>query len=92
MSIMEDISEYVKGEMAGMIPEQLATLKALLYSGYKGERDYVLKELLESMDGNEIAPSRLTESFKSAFEDGEATYHRIKPEFYRAVRKELSGK
>ncbi len=92
MSIIEDIQEYVKKEMAGMNQEQLATLKALLYSGYKGERDYVLKELLESMGSDGITPSSLTESFNSTFEDEEATYHRIKPEFYRAVRRELARK
>ncbi len=92
MSIIEDIQEYVKKEMAGMNQEQLSTLKALLYSGYKGERDYVLRALLESLSSDSIAPSSLTESFNSTFEDEEATYYRIKPEFYRAVRREWAGK
>ncbi|MEE8167839.1 MAG: hypothetical protein V3T58_03070 [Candidatus Hydrothermarchaeales archaeon] len=91
MSIIEEIEGYVKREIAKLSQSQLATLKALLFSGYKGERDYVLKELLKNMGREGISPSALTESFTSSFEGDveEARYYRIKPEFYRAVRKEL---
>jgi hypothetical protein len=92
MSILADIQTYVRREISQMDREQLATLRALLFSGYRGERDYVLREILRYMGGEKIAPSDLTESFILAFEGGDVTYHRIKPEFYRAVRRELTGK
>ncbi len=91
MSIMDEIEKYARKEIAKMNKKQLTTLKALLFSGYKGERDYILKELLKHMGSDGITPSSLTESFTSAFEGKEAKYYRIKPEFYRAVRKELAA-
>jgi hypothetical protein len=86
------IEEFVATKIKSLSPSQLATLKALLFAGYKGERDYVLLKLLETMGENKIAHSELTETFVYSFENETAQYSRIKPEFYRAVRKHLFGK
>jgi hypothetical protein len=83
--MLEDIEEFVRAEIKKMTPAQLETLKALIYGGYKGERDYVLEGLLEG----QIEHSSLTETFEYIFEDEKVRYSRIKPEYYRAVRKEL---
>ena len=88
--IESQISAYVGKELKQLSTNELKTIHALLYSGYKGEREEVLLGLLKLMELDEVFPSSLTESFKSSFEDGtEAVYWRIKPEFYRAVRHQL---
>jgi hypothetical protein len=87
--ITEKIEVYVSEEIKAMTPSQIQTLKALIFSGYKGEREHVLLELLKSRGGGRVSPSPLVESFVSAFEDGSATYWRIKPEFFRTVRRQL---
>lgn len=88
----DQIEEYVATKIKSLSPSQLATLRALLYAGYKGERDYVLLELLKTMGSDEITHSELTESFVYSFENETAQYIRIKPEFFRAVRKHLFAK
>jgi hypothetical protein len=87
--ILNEIEIYVKKEITKMSPSQLQTLKALLFSGYKGEREIVLQELLRTMGEKGIHASQLTESFVSVFESSQATYWRIRPEFFRTVRKEI---
>lgn len=88
--IIKEIEGYVEGEAEVMSTSQKTTLKALLYSGYKGEREHVLIELLKTMGEEEISPSPLVESFTSSFKDEPSVvYWRIKPEFYRAVRNKL---
>ncbi|MFQ5800143.1 MAG: hypothetical protein ACE5HH_00285 [Candidatus Hydrothermarchaeales archaeon] len=91
-NVMDEIEEHVGKEMEAMTPSQIKTLKALLFSGYKGERELVLLELLRTMKEEKITSSSLVESFASTFEEDSATYWRIKPEFFRAVRKELFKK
>jgi hypothetical protein len=83
--MLDEIEKFVGAEIKKLDKAQLETLKALLYGGYKGERDYVLEELLEG----KIEHSPLTESFEYTFEDERVRYSRIKPEYYRAVRKML---
>jgi hypothetical protein len=87
--ILDEIESYVKEEIKRMSPSQVQTLKALLFSGYKGEREIVLRELLKTMGEKSIQASPLTESFVSIFEGSQAIYWRITPEFYRTVRKEI---
>ncbi len=90
--MIREINEYVAAELKSSGPSQLTTLKALLFAGYKGERDYVLLELLKTMGVDEIAYSELTETFVYSFEGETAQYVRIRPEFFRAVRKQLFEK
>ncbi len=90
--MMREINEYVATELESLGPSQLTTMKALLFAGYKGERDYVLLELLKTMGADEIAHSELTETFVYSFEGETAQYVRIKPEFFRGVRKQLFEK
>lgn len=87
--VLEYIERFVVKQIEVMSASQKATLKALLYSGYKGEREYVLLELLQSMGEKSVSESPLIESFTSTFTDGEEIYWRIRPEFYRALRKRL---
>ncbi|MBU2559886.1 hypothetical protein KKA03_03235 [archaeon] len=88
--ILQQIDEYVAATIKALSPEQAKTLKALLLAGYRGERDYILLELLKHEGASAIAHSGLTESFIYKFEHETADYSRIKPEFYRSVRKHLS--
>jgi hypothetical protein len=90
--ILEQIDEYVPEKIKSLNESQLATLRALLFAGYRGERDYILLELLKNRGESEITHSELTESYSYSFEKETAQYSRIKPEFFRAVRKHLSGK
>ncbi|MFQ6136574.1 MAG: hypothetical protein ACE5PM_05295 [Candidatus Hydrothermarchaeales archaeon] len=85
--IIVEIDEYVKSKIKELNPSQIATLKALILAGYKGERDYVLKDLLKEIGEEDIAQSGLTETFEYSFENEKARYIRIKPEFFRAVRR-----
>ncbi|RMF89892.1 MAG: hypothetical protein D6733_05300 [Methanobacteriota archaeon] len=86
-----EINGYVREEIEALSTSQRKTLRALLYAGYKGEREEVLMGLLRLMGEDRISPSSLTESFVSSFEEEpEVVYWRIKPEFYRAVRKRLT--
>jgi len=87
--MLDRIGAWVEEKMEGMSEAQLTTLKALLFAGYKGERDYVLTELLKALGGREIAHSELTEEFTYVADGKEVRYLRIIPEFYRAVRKRL---
>lgn len=89
--IMEQIDEYVAAAIESLSASQAATLRALLFAGYRGERDPILLELLKTMGENEISHSDLTESYTYAFENETAQYSRIKPEFFRAVRKRLES-
>jgi hypothetical protein len=89
-NILREIDAYVKGEMEKMNHNQLGTLRALLFSGYKGEREEVLIELLKKLGEEDVSQSSLIEYFASSLEDKTLiTYWRIKPEFFRAVRKNL---
>lgn len=90
--IMEQIDEYVAATIEGLSVSQLATLRALLFAGYRGERDFVLVQLLKTMKTDKIAHSELTESYTYNFENETAWYSRIKPEFFRIVRKRLATK
>ncbi len=87
--IIEDIDEYIKNRIKELKTPQLTTLKILVLTGYKGERNYVLEDLLHSMGEEGISESDLIESFKYSIKDETAIYFRIKPEFFRAVRKYL---
>jgi hypothetical protein len=89
VEIMREIEEHVARVLESLSPSQKATLKALLFAGFRGERESLLLELLATMGEEEISPSELTETFTYSFEDEAVQYHRIKPEFYRAVRKRL---
>lgn len=88
--ILLEIDEYVASTIKTLSPQQVKTLRALLYAGYRGEREYVLLELLKCQGESAIAHSDLTESYTYKFENDKADYGRIKPEFYRSVRKHLS--
>ncbi len=87
--ILEDIDEYVKNKIKELKTPQRTTLKILVLAGYKGERSYALENLLHSMGEKGISESGLIESFKYSIKDETAIYFRIKPEFFRAVRKYL---
>ncbi len=87
--VLRSVERFVAGQMDAMSASQRATLKALIYSGYKGEREYVLLELLRSAGERSVSESPLIESFTSTFTDEKAIYWRIKPEFYRSVREAL---
>ncbi len=90
VSILEDIDRYVEKTLAALSEEQKSTLRVLLLSGYKGERDYVVVDLLKRMGLKGIAEGDLVESFVSSYEGDKARYYRIKPEFFRSVRKQLT--
>ena len=87
--ILEQIDGYVVQTLESLSPSQIATLKALLLAGYRGERGHILLELLKARDESEISHSDLTESYTYNLEKEIVDYSRIKPEFYRAVRKHL---
>ncbi len=87
--MLEDIEKWVGKKLEGMSKAQLTTLKALLFAGYKGEREHVLIELLGALGEDKIAPSELMEEFTYIEQGKEVRYLRIIPEFYRAVRKSL---
>jgi len=88
--LMAEIQRWVEKRLKDLDAHQLNTLKALVYAGYKGEREKLLIELLRALGEREISESPFVESFTSIFEDGaEERYWRIKPEFYRVVRREL---
>lgn len=87
--ILEQIDGYVAEKIKDLSPSQIATLRALLFAGYRGERDYVLLELLKAKGESKIAHSDLTETYTYKFEKETAKYSRIKPEFFRAVRGHL---
>ncbi len=87
---LNEIEAYVKSELKTMTKSQIQTLRALLLSGYRGERETLLVELLKTMDEDKITSSTVIESFISTFENKTSVkYWRIKPEFYRSVRKLL---
>lgn len=88
--ILEDIDRYVASTIDSLSPSQHTTLRALLFGGYRGERDFVLMQLLKTMGEGKISHSDLTESYACAFENETAQYSRIRPEFFRAVRKHLT--
>jgi hypothetical protein len=90
--ILAQIDEYVENAIKGFNPSQIATLKALLFVGYRGERDYILLELLKGSGEEEIAHSDLTESYTYTSENATTNYARIKPEFFRSVRKHIFKK
>jgi hypothetical protein len=87
--ILEQIDGYVAETLKSLSPSQKTTLKALLLAGYRGERDSILLELLKSRGESEISHSDLTENYTYNLEKETADYSRIKPEFYRSVRKQL---
>ncbi len=87
--ILKQIDEYVAATMESLSSSQIATLRALLFAGYRGERDNILLELLKTKGESEIVHSDLTESYTYKFEKETADYSRIKPEFFRAVRGHL---
>ena len=87
--MLDEMDAWVEGKLKEMDEAQLTTLKALLFAGYRGERDYVLLELLKAMGEEKITPSELTEEFTYVEQGREVRYLRILPEFYRAVRKRL---
>ena len=83
------IEEHVKVLLGQLDEDEMATLRALLLFGYRGGRDYVVKDLLKMMGCDEIKLSELTEEFQY-IQDGETVrYVRIKPEYFRAVRRQL---
>jgi hypothetical protein len=88
--ILEQIDGYVVQTLKSLSPSQIATLKALLLAGYRGERDSILLELLKLRGESEISHSDLTESYTYNLEKETADYSRIRPEFYRSVRKHLT--
>jgi hypothetical protein len=88
--ILLEIDEYVAATIKTLSQEQVKTLRGLLFAGYRGEREYVLLELLKCQGESAISHSDLTESYTYAFENETAQYSRIKPEFYRSVRKHLT--
>ena len=90
--ILKKLDDYVADAIKDLNPSQLATLKALLFVGYRGERDYVLLELLKGSGETEIAQSDLTESYTYKSENETTNYARIKPEFFRSVRKHIFKK
>ncbi len=92
MTVLNDIDRYVSKTLEMLSEPQKATLRVLLLSGYKGERDYVVEDALKRMGVKSIAASVLVESFHSSYEYDEAKYYRIKPEFFRSVRKHLMGR
>ncbi len=87
--ILEQIDVYVAETLKSLSPSQTATLTAMLFAGYRGERDYILLELLKARGEREIAHSDLTETYTYNLEKETADYSRIRPEFYRSVRKHL---
>jgi hypothetical protein len=88
--IISAIQNHVEQEIKASKSSQIKTLKALIFSGYKGEREAVLLELLKTMGEDNLSPSPLIESFQSTFEDDKSVrYWRIKPEFYREVRRKI---
>jgi len=87
--VLAKIDEYVSHVLERLDEEEVATLRALVFFGYRGGRDYVVKDLLKLMSRDEIKPSELTEEFQYVQEGETARYIRIKPEYFRAVRRRL---
>ncbi len=87
--VIAKIDEYVGNVLERLDEDEMATLRALLFFGYRGGRDYVVKDLLKLMGGDEAKPSELTEEFQYVQEGETAHYIRIKPEYFRAVRRRL---
>ena len=86
----EEIKKHVKKEIKKLGKKQKLTLKALLFAGYKGEREELILELLNLHGIKKPESSPLTESFILQEESGKKVkYYRIKPEYYRAVREFL---
>lgn len=83
------IDEYVGNALENLDESEMATLRALLFFSYRGGRDYVVKDLLKMMGCDEIKLSELTEEFQYVQEGETARYIRIKPEYFRAVRRRL---
>lgn len=87
--MLAKIEEHVKVLLGQLDEAELATVRALVVFGYKGGRDYVVAELLKMMGCDEIKLSEFTEEFQY-IQDGETVrYVRIKPEYFRAVRRQL---
>jgi len=86
---LEKIDEYVGNALENLDESEMATLRALLFFSYRGGRDYVVKDLLKMMGCDEIKLSELTEEFQYVQEGETARYIRIKPEYFRAVRRRL---
>jgi len=89
--MIDEIEKHVKRELKKLTKKQKATLEALLFAGYKGEREAVMLKLLKLMNINKIEESTLTESFTMESKKEKVKYCRIKPEYYRSVRKMLVG-
>ncbi len=88
--IMDEIESYTRKQLKELNSGQLKTIEALLLAGYKGEREKVLERILQDMEEPGVQISPLIESFTYTHEDGEkARYWRIKPELYRAIRREI---
>lgn len=86
----EEIKKHVKREIKKLGKKQKLTLKALLFAGYKGEREELIIELLKLYGLRKIESSSLIEAFTMQEESGKKIkYYRIKPEYYRAVREIL---
>jgi hypothetical protein len=60
---LNEIELYVSSELKTMTKSQIQTLRTLLLSGYKGERETLLVALLKTMDEDKITTSTLIESF-----------------------------
>jgi len=89
--VIAEIEAYVRREIAKLSDAQKTTLKALIYAGYKGEREELVKALVKAFGGEGIEESPLVESFTYSFKGEEVRYWRILPEYYRAVRKVIFG-
>lgn len=86
---IKEIEAHVKKVIETLEHSQVITLKALCFCGFKGERNSVLLELVKILGGKEISHSELTETFTYTFKDKAIKYSRIKPEYYRCVRKQI---
>jgi len=83
------IDEHVGNVLEHLDEGEVTTLRALLFFGYRGGREHVVKDLLRLMGIDEIKPSELTEDFQYVQEGERVRYIRIKPEYFRAVRRRL---
>lgn len=93
----EEIRRYVRREIRKLNKNQRLTLRALLFAGYKGEREQLILELLKFYGLSKVENSSLIETFTLHEETKESKsekirYYRIKPEYYRAVREILLGR
>jgi hypothetical protein len=89
--VIAEIEAYVRREIEKLTEGQKITLKALIFAGYRGEREELVKMLIEAFGGDGIKESPLVESFTYTFSGEEVRYWRILPEYYRAVRKIIFG-